>query len=137
MKATVSRAIEGLINSPFGLFKGFVVAVLLQFSILSCIGIVFDGAFSALPMLDAVVNSASYWWSFISMLGAMFILFDHTIKNHVALVVCGYSAAIVSFIVLGYDFILRKPPIYTAAVLSITAATILGGTFYERIRRTT
>lgn len=52
------------------------------------------------------------------------------------LIVGGYVAAITSLLVLGYDFVLRKPPVYTAATLAITAAIILGGILYDRIRRT-
>lgn len=136
MTNTIKEAFTGFKSGPYGVFRGFIVAVLVQFSFLSCAGIASKGSLEVLPVLSTLANSVDYWWCFLSLLGALALTFESTIRDRMALLVCGYVAAITSLLVLGYDFVLRKPPVYTAATLAITAAIILGGILYDRIRRT-
>lgn len=138
MTNTIKEALTEFKTSRFGLFRGFVVAVLVQFSLLSCAGISSTCSLEVLPVLSTLANSADYWWCFISLFGALVLTFEHTFRKCLAFVYFGYASAIVSLLVLGLDFILREPPVYTAASLTITVAIFFGGLVYDRIKgRTT
>lgn len=116
-------------------FKAFLAAVLIQFAILSFLAITIPSHITALPKLRAIMTTAEYWWGFFSLLGALNLLFEHYIKNWVLGTVLGYTAALISFMALVYDFMFHRPPIFAGVVFAATAALFLGGLLYDQLRR--
>jgi hypothetical protein len=124
-----------LTGTPEAMFKGFVVAVLAQFSALSFFSIAGPTQFTVLHTLQTAFVSAHYWWGVASLLGAATLLFEPVLSTQRGMLLCGYTAAICSFAVLSFDFLLSRPPIYAGGVLSVTTIIFLGGLLYERVRR--
>lgn len=115
------------------IFKLFVATVLVQFSLLSVMSV--SAGFSDIPILESVFASSHMWWGFLGMFGAFSLLFENFIKKDKFALSIGYISAIMSFILLSYDFVARKPPIHTGGILSVTAGIFLGGLLYGHHKR--
>jgi hypothetical protein len=119
---------------PAPLFKGYMVAILIQFAILSLLSINLPNTFTALNVGKSMLLDPHYWWGVSCLFGAACIGFEHSLRGWRAGVTSGYVCAIVSFIYLSYDYMLREPPIYAGTIVSVTASIFLGGLIYGRVR---
>jgi hypothetical protein len=114
-------------------FKLFVSVVLFQFAFLSLLSVSAD--FSDIPVLESSMYSSHFWWGFLGLFGALSLLFEKYILKDKVVLSLGYLSAIMSLILLSYDFVARKPPIHTGGILSVTAGIFLGGILYASIKR--
>jgi hypothetical protein len=133
VKSIFKDSLEYHLNSVEAVFKAFVAVVLIQFAALSLVSITNDVV--DVPVLESVVSSAHFWWGLMGLYGAACLLFEKYIKGDKLVCVSGYLAAILSFLLLSFDFAASKPPIHTGGILAVTASVFLGGMLYGRIRK--
>lgn len=131
----LTNARDHLVATPASMFKSFMAAVLIQFSLLSFVSIVLPCGIEALPTLRAIMSSAEYWWGLLSMVGALFLLFDYHVRNWLLGQILGYSAAALSFVALAHDFMFHRPPIHAGGVFAATAVIFIGVLAYDHIRQ--
>lgn len=113
-------------RTPGGIFRAYMAAVLLQFAVLSFCSV------QTIQPLDMPLDTA-FWWGIFALFGAMGLLFRTTFRSWKAGTLISDISAVVTFSVLSYDFMTRKPPIFVGGVLSATAvAFLIGGLINER-----
>lgn len=134
IKGWVMPALINFKESNSFYFKAFIVSVLIQFAALSFAAVQLPDTYSAIPVVENLFSSSSFWWGWLGLFGAITLVLEYHVSKWFAGVVCGYVAAILSFVVLVYDLLYHEPPIYTGGIMSVTAVIFLGALVYERVR---
>lgn len=117
------------------LYKVFVALVLVQFSVLSFLSVGTPADLDVLPMCDTLVRSSSFWWGLLSMFGALALAFESLLRGCWQTRAAGYLSAMLSFGMLGFEFLLRRPPMYAGIIFSATSVVFLGGLLYGLVRK--
>lgn len=130
------QLLEQVMTSPTSLFKNFAGVILIQFSLLSLFYMVIPECNSVLQVLDTLVASGDLWWGLLSVFGGVVLVGDSTIQKCPLFLWAGYVCAFISFIALGCDFLLRRPPAMAGVIMAFTVALYLTGVAYVRFRST-
>lgn len=135
IKEIIAETREYHVGKPAAVFKLFIAAVLVQFSILSLCNLGTNGCMEALPQLADTMRSANYWWGLLGIFGACSIVFEKYFMGYLPMLVIGYASAMSSLSILSFYLITAKPPIHAGGILAATAVVFLGGLLYGRIKR--
>jgi hypothetical protein len=120
-------------DTPGAIFRMYMAAVLVQFSILSFAAVPLCPDSTATQMVHDLILSCNYWIGAAGMFGAVSLVFRTKFKNWGIGVVLGDLVAAAMFVLLSYEYLTSKPPIYAGAIMMFTAAIFLiGGLFCER-----
>lgn len=113
-------------NSPGAVFRFYIASVLVIFALLS---------FASVPVCDDfdMIFQSSWWWGVISLFGAGSMFLRSKIVSWKLGAWIGDLSSITAFLFLTYDYMTRKPPIFSGGILAATAVIfLLGGLRYDR-----
>lgn len=120
-------------DSPGAVFRLYMSVVLFLFALLSLTSVDLHSGCSVSEGIAGVILSTNWLYGFLSLVGSISLLFRHRLVGWKLGSWISDITAVFMFLLLSYEYLTSKPPIYAGGILAITSAIFLvGGLIYDR-----